>query len=1089
MRIQFSSASRVWMILSLVFLFSGVNLLRAQSPDSLWQAKTFSGLKMRSIGPAFMAGRIADIAIHPEDESTWYVAVGSGGVWKTTNKGISWKPVFDDQNSYSTGAVTIDPNNPEIIWLGTGENVGGRHVGYGDGLYRSTDGGSSWKNMGLKESEHISKIIVHPENSDIIWVAAQGPLWSKGGERGLYKSTDGGQSWKKTLGDEEWTGVTDMVIDPRNPDRLYAATWQRHRNIAAYMGGGPNTALYRSEDGGENWTKLESGLPTSNMGKIGLAISPQNPDVIFAAIELDQREGGIYKSTNRGNSWEKQSDVVSGATGPHYYQELYASPHKEGRLYLMDVRTQISEDGGKTFRRMSEEHKHSDNHAMAFTSDPNYLLFGTDGGLYESYDLGQNWRFISNMPITQFYKLAVDDAEPFYNVYGGTQDNNTQGGPSRTDDATGIQNHDWKVVMYADGHQPAIEPGNPNILYTQWQQGNLARVDMASGEVVYIQPQEAEGEKHERYNWDAPILVSPHDPKTIYHGSYRLWKSTNRGDDWTALSGDLTRDQERIELPIMGKKQSWDNPWDFYAMSTFNTITSIAESPVQKDLIYVGTDDGLIQVTKDGGENWRKIEVGDLPDVPATAYVNDIKADLFDANTAYVALDNHKHGDFTPYLFKTTNAGKSWENIGSNLPERHVVWRLVQDHEQKELLFIGTEFGPFFTVDGGKNWTRLKGGIPTIPVRDLTIQRRENDLVLATFGRSFYVFDDMSIFREMDEEALSAEAKLFDTRDALWYIPRPDLSFGSGKGSQGEAHYVAENPPFGAVFTYYLKEGYKTEEQKRQEEEKKLEKEGQNVPFPGWDALAEEQREEAAKIWLVVIDSAGNVVRKIAGPTGKGFHRVNWDLKYPTQSAVGLNQEEPGNGAMLAPTGTYYVQLQKEKEGEISELSEKRRFKLVPLQRNSLENPQRHLRQDYWRAFENMNREYTALFQDYRQAKKQVKALQVAYEQMPAADQELKQEIVAAMKSLNEIEDQLEGNPAKRKIGEKTDPTLSDRMGHLRMALSQNTYGPTGSAVKTRNLLEKQMTTVQQDMENLKSELEEIAETIYEKGGPAVEGF
>lgn len=1063
---------------------------KAQNKDTLWQAGTFSGLKMRSIGPAFMAGRIADIAIDPKDESTWYVAVGSGGVFKTTNNGISWNPIFDNQNSYSTGAITIDPNNSEVIWLGTGENVGGRHVGYGDGVYRSSDGGKSWKNTGLKKSEHISKIIVHPKNSDVVWVAAQGPLWSKGGERGLYKTTDGGKTWKKTLGDEEWTGVTDMVIDPRDPNRLYAATWQRHRNIAAYLGGGPKTALYRSDDGGETWTKLERGLPKSNLGKIGLAIEPQNPDVVYAAIELDHREGGLYKSSDRGKSWSKQSDAVSGATGPHYYQELYASPHKEGRIYLMDVRTQISEDGGKNFSRMPEKHKHSDNHAMAFKkSDPNYLLFGTDGGLYESFDLGQNWRFIANMPITQFYKLAVDDAKPFYNVYGGTQDNNTQGGPSRTANATGITNGDWKVVMYADGHQPATEPGNPNILYTQWQQGNLARVDMATGEVVYIQPQEAEGEKHERYNWDAPILVSSHNPKTIYHGSYRLWKSTDRGDNWTALSGDLTRDQERIALPIMGKQQSWDNPLDFYAMSTFNTITSIAESPKDQNILYVGTDDGLIQVTQDGGKNWRKIEVGSLPGVPATAYVNDIKADLFDAQAAYVALDNHKHGDFKPYLFKTTDAGKSWTNIGSSLPERHLVWRLVQDHVKKNLLFIGTEFGTFFSPDGGKKWIKLKGGMPNIPVRDLTIQRRENDLVQATFGRSFYIFDDMSIFREIDEAALSAEAKLFNTRDALWYIEKPNLSFGSGKGSQGEAYYVAENPPYGAVFTYYLKDSYKTAEAKRKEKEKKLTEAGEDIPFPGWEAIAAEEREEGTELWLVVSDEAGNVVRKVSAPGGKGFHRVAWNLEYPSKNAVSLGQKEPAGGAMLAPPGNYFVQLQKEKDGTVSNLSEKRSFKVVPLFEGSVQNPHANLRNEYWRAYENINREFSALYQDYRQAQKAIKALDVAYEQLPAADQELKKEIVAARKELYKIEEQLEGNPAKNKVGEKTDPTLNERISFMRSALSQNTYGPTGSVIKIKQLVDKQLPAVQNDLNKLMTKMEGLADKIYEQGGPAVEGF
>ena len=519
------------LLIPLLVLLQPVDLLAQRkgksdsAVKSLLVDSTFNGLKFRNIGPGFMSGRIADIAIHPEDFSTWYVAVGSGGVWKTVNSGTTWTPLFDQQSVYSIGCVTIDANDPNRIWVGTGENIGGRHVGYGDGIYLSQDGGSTWSNMGLKKSEHISKILVHPKNSDVIMVAAQGPLWSKGGERGFYKSMDGGKTWNKTLGDDEWTGVTDIVMDPRNPDLIYAATWQRHRTVAAYMGGGPGTAIYRSTDGGNTWSKLTKGLPNSNMGKIGLAISPQQPDVLYAAIELNRRTGGIYKSTDKGSSWIKQSNAVSGATGPHYYQELYASPHQYDRIYLMDTQTQVSEDGGKTVSRVNVVNRHVDDHAMAFRADdPDYLLFGTDGGLYESYDLGKSWRFIENLPVTQFYKVAVDDAEPFYNIYGGTQDNSTQGGPSRTDNVHGIQNSDWKIVLDWDGHQPATEPGNPDIIYAERQQGNISRVDITTGEVVDIQPQPGPDDPHERYNWDAPILVSPHNPTTIFFASYRVWK-------------------------------------------------------------------------------------------------------------------------------------------------------------------------------------------------------------------------------------------------------------------------------------------------------------------------------------------------------------------------------------------------------------------------------------------------------------------------------------------------------------------------------------------------------------------------------------
>lgn len=914
---------------------------KGESPTTPFTAENFSGLKFRSIGPAFASGRIADIAIHPEDDNVWYVAVGSGGVWKTKNAGVTWTPIFDDQSCYSIGCVTIDANNPHVIWVGTGENVGGRHVSYGDGIYRSDDGGKSWKNMGLKESQHISKIIVHPDNSDVVWVAAQGPLWNKGGERGLFKSTDGGTTWQKTLGNDEWTGVTDIAIDPRNPDRLYAATWDRHRTVAAYMGGGPGSGLHRSTDGGETWEQLKKGLPKSNMAKIGLAISPQKPDVLYAAIELDRRSGGIYKSTDRGSSWTKQSDAVAGATGPHYYQELYACPHEFDRIYLVDVRIQVSDDGGKTVRRLKEEHKHSDNHAIAFRADdPDYLLIGTDGGIYESFDLAENWRFMNNLPLTQYYKVAVDDAEPFYNIFGGTQDVNTHGGPSRTDNVHGIRNGDWYITLFGDGHQPATEPGNPNIIYSEWQQGNLCRIDQTTGEIVYIKPQPGPEDPHERYNWDAPILVSPHSPTRLYFASYRVWRSDNRGDSWTAISEDLTRNEERFDLPIMGKKQSWDNPWDVLAMSEYNTITSLAESPLQEGLIYVGTDDGLVQVTEDGGENWRRIEVSGLRGVPDGAFVNDIKADLFDPNTVYIALDNHKFGDLQPYLYRSRDKGKTWQSIRSNLPDRTLVWRIVQDHVNPDLLFCATEFGIYFSHVAGEKWTKLTGGVPTISFRDLAIQRRENDLVGASFGRSFYVFDDYSVLREVSDETLDTEGRLFSTRKAWWYIPRPGVSFG-GKGNQGASYYTAPNPDFGATFTYYLKEGLTTQAEARKQKEKDM---TGNIAFPGWDVLDQEVNQPKPKIWLTVKDLDGNTIRRLPGKTSKGFHRISWNLRYPSPQVIKL--EQPGgqnrsgardnNNGFMAPPGTYTVTLSKEENGQETKLWGPDQFEVVPLRQGAL---------------------------------------------------------------------------------------------------------------------------------------------------------
>ncbi|MGB0715391.1 MAG: WD40/YVTN/BNR-like repeat-containing protein, partial [Phycisphaerae bacterium] len=904
--------------------------------ERLMKAGIFKGLKLRGIGPALMSGRIADLVIHPEDAATWYVAVGSGNVWKTVNAGTTWSTIFEDKGSYSIGCITLDPSNPDVVWVGTGENVGGRHVGYGDGVYRSLDGGKSWENMGLKESEHIGNIIVHPRNSNVIYVASQGPLWSPGGQRGLFKSTNGGKTWENILSGGEYTGVNEVRMDPRNPDVLYASTHQRFRNVAALINGGPETGIHKSVDGGKTWKELKKGIPDGDKGKIGLAISPHDPDVVYATIELPNRKGGFFRSADGGASWKKMSDYVSGGTGPHYYQEIFACPHKFDRIYQMDVRLHVTQDGGKTFKPVGEKHKHGDNHALAFVDhDPDYLLAGCDGGIYESWDRGKNWKYIANLPVTQFYKVAVDYDEPFYNVVGGTQDNATQHGPSRTDNRHGIRNSDWMITVFGDGHQPAIDPTNPNIIYSEWQEGNLVRHDRKTGEIVSIKPQPADGEKTERFNWDSPILISSHNPATLYFASQRVWRSDDRGDSWKAISGDLSRGQDRLKLPMMGRVWSVDAVWDLWAMSVFGTVTSLSESPMQEGLIYAGTDDGLIHVTEDGGQNWRRID--SLPGVPTNFFVNDIKADLHDANTVYVCVDNHKAGDFKPYVLMSRDRGKNWTSITSDLPDRHLVWRLVQDHEKPELLFLGTEFGVFFTVDRGEHWTKLNGGVPNIPFRDLAIQKRENDLVGATFGRGFYILDDYTPLRYVNESVLQQEAELFPVRDAWWYVPRATLGYGE-KASQGGGFYVAPNPPFGAVFTYYLKDTVETRKQKRRKQEKKLAGDGRDTPTPGWDALREERLEEKPQIILTVKDADGNVVRHLKAPASKGMHRIAWSLTYPAVrpwSASGnSNPEGDANrrdDGVRVPPGTYSVHLSKRIEGVWTDLGKSQTFQVVPL--------------------------------------------------------------------------------------------------------------------------------------------------------------
>ena len=1031
-----------------------------------------SGLEWRNIGPAINSGRIADIAIHPENDNIMYVGVGSGGVWKTVNAGTTWETIFDEESSYSIGSIAIDPSAPATIWVGTGENVGGRHVGFGDGMYRSTDGGRTWTNMGLAESEHLSTIIVHPDDSDILWVAAQGPLWTSGGERGLYRTTDGGESWDKVLGEGEWTGVTDVVIDPRDPDRLYAATWDRHRTVAAYLGGGPGSGIWKSEDGGETWREVRTGLPGSNLGKIGLAISPQQPDILYAAIETDRTTGGVWVSEDRGESWRRMSDAVAGGTGPHYYQELYASPHHFGRLYLVSNTTLVSDDHFATYRGIDNSGKHVDDHAIAFRDDdPDYIIFGTDGGLYETFDGMETWRFVANLPVMQYYKISVDDAEPFYNVFGGTQDNGSNGGPTRTAFDHGIRNADWFKTLGADGHDTATEPGNPNIVYHETQQGGLHRIDRITGEQVFIQPQARPGEPFERFNWDAPIEASFHEPARIYHASYRVWRSDDRGNSWTPISGDLTRSQERLALPIMGGVQSWDNPWDIGAMSNYNTITSIGESPLDENVIWAGTDDGLLHVTTDGGQSWRRIEVGSIPEVPGTAFVNDIKADHHDVNTVYVALDNHKYGDFTPYLVRSRDLGETWESLAVDLPERHIVWRVVQDHVDPDLLFAATEFGVFVTVDGGAEWIEMEAGIPTISFRDIVIQRDHEDVIAASFGRGIFVLDDYTPLRQAAARGLNAEATLFDTRPALWYEPK-DI-----EDSQGANQYAAENPPFGAVFTYHLRDGFISLEAERRRAEAAIEP-GQDIPFPGWDSLEAELRERGPWVQVVVRDADGNVVNRVDGPASSGIHRVAWDLTYADRGLVDPGDEGTGSGHWALP-GTFSATLVVIEREEARQLAGPVQLDVVPLFEGALPRASPEVVAAFRADFQSLENELEQLETVLADQIETVEALHTALMRSTAGDTALVRRLENVRQELLELRERLEGSEARDEVGERDPPSPGNRLNVAESGL-ETTYGPT-------ELHQAMLAAAGTELEPIRGEIERMAEQVVPELEAAVE--
>lgn len=908
----------------------------AEDQKEMINSGLVSGLVWRNIGPSLTAGRIADLAVNPSNPNEYYLAVASGGVWKTTNNGTTFDPIFDREGSYSIGCITIDPSVSSTIWVGTGENNNQRSVAYGDGIYKSLDGGKSWKNMGLKNSEHISKVIVDPRNSDVVYVAAYGPLWSEGGDRGVYKTINGGETWERIHFVSDNSGAADLIMDTQNPDILYLASHQRRRHVFTYIGGGVESAIYKTTDGGKSWRSINAGLPAGKMGRIGLAVSPADPAYVYAIVEAEDGKGGFFRSTNRGESWEKRSGFN---TSGNYYQEIYCDPYNVDKIFSMDTWLHHSEDGGLTFKATGETSKHVDNHCIWIDpTNTKHWLVGCDGGLYETFDHAKTWQFKQNLPITQFYKVAVDNDLPFYNVYGGTQDNNSLGGPSRTINNAGIQNSDWYITNGGDGFESQIDPQDANIVYAQAQYGWLVRYDRQSGEKIGIQPMPGRGEKAYRWNWDARLVISNHDHKTLYFAANKVFKSTDRGNTWETISPDLTRQLDRNSMKVMGEVQSPDVVMKNQSTTIFGNIVAMDESPKNKDLLYVGTDDGLIQVTTDGGKSWNKKD--NFSDIPSMTYVNMVLASQHDANTVYAAFNNHKQGDFAPYLMKSNDQGNTWTSIVGDLPTRGSVYAIAEDHVNSDLLFAGTEFGLFFTVDGGTHWVQLKAGLPTIGIRDIAIQKRENDLVLASFGRGFYILDNYAPLRELTKTNLDKAAHIFTVKTALEYVESNPLGL-RGTGSQGASHYAAPNPEFGATFTYYIKDVPTSIKSARQKAEADAKEKGEDLHYPSYEAFVQEDLYEDAYLLFVIKDASGNEVNKLKTNVSNGINRITWDLRYPTTNPIELGSSEVGRysnpdvGPLVLP-GHYSVEIYLSDNGSLSKLHEPTSFEVKALENSSL---------------------------------------------------------------------------------------------------------------------------------------------------------
>ena len=889
---------------------------------------------------------------------------------------------------------------------------------------------------------------------------------------GCSRANDGGETWSKILGGGEYTGVNEVHLDPRNPDVIYASTHQRLRTVAALMNGGPESGIHKSTDGGKTWRKLEKGLPEENMGKIGLAISPQKPDVIYATIELEQTQGRILAF--RGRRVRPGTSAMIMCPAPPARTTIRRSsrvPHHFDRVYQMDVWMRVTNDGGKTFKAIEHEHMHPDTTRWPSIPMTRTTCWSAATAVCTRPGISvPHWKFVANLPVTQFYKVAVDYDEPFYNLYGGTQDNNTQGGPSRTDNTHGIRNSDWFITLFGDGHQPAVDPTNPDIVYSQWQQGNLMRYDRKSGEIVYIQPQPGANEPYERFNWDAPILISAHDPKRLYFASQRLWRSDDRGDSWRPLSGDLSRGLDRLKMRMMGRVWSFDSPWDTYAMSRFGTITSIAESPVDEKLLYVGTDDGLLQVSEDGGATWRRISK--LPGVPEYFYVNDLKADLHDANTVYVVVDNHKAGDFKPYVLKSTNRGRSWTSINGDLPDRHIVWRLVQDHVNPNLLFVGTEFGVFFTIDGGRHWVKLEGGAPNIPFRDLAIQKRENDLVGATFGRGFYILDDYTPLRTIKESDLQKDAMLFPVKDALWYLPKNPLGRERGddnRASQGASFFVAPNPPFGAVFTYYLKDDIRSKKDARRKGEKAIEKNGGDTPYPGWDALRAESLETDPAIVFTVSDAAGNVVRIFEAAAKAGFQRAAWDLRHPAKLPWSEDLEdedlEDEAGALVVP-GTYTVSMASRVDGVVTPLAGPESFEVTSIVENTLAGASPEKMTAFALRLDEMERLVGGTESALELAIKRLEAIQATLVRS-TADASFTTEADAMRKRLKLMLERLDGDERRDIMNEGGPVPIGQRIAVAFIGTQWSTYGPTPTHLRSLEIAEQQFAELKREFEQL----------------------
>lgn len=865
----------------------------ADAPSIAIDSATFGGLRARAIGPAVMSGRISAIDGVADDPVTVWVGSASGGVWKSENAGTTFEPVFDD-HAQSIGAIRVDPSDPDTVWVGTGETWVRNSVSVGDGVYRTRDGGETWQHLGLEATERIAKIEVDPDDGDTVYVCATGHLWNANPERGVYKTADGGESWELILSVDENTGCADLDMDPQEPRILYAAMWQFRRSPHFFTSGGPGSGLYRSTDGGATWKKLGDGLPDGELGRIAVAIAPSRPSVVYATVEAERT--ALYRSEDLGESWVETDDSMNVQIRPFYFSELVVDPSDHRRVYKPGLTLTVSTDGGESFSGLlgagfSFGAVHPDHHALWINPrDPHHLVLGTDGGAYVSYDRAQRWRHVRSLPVSQFYHVSHDNQWP-YNVYGGLQDNGSWKGPSRS--PGGISGGDWQVVGDGDGFWAFADPEDPDILYVEYQGGNLSRVHLATGESKSIRPFAAEDEEKLRFNWNTPIHLSPSRPGVLYYGSQYLHRSSDRGDSWQTISPDLTTDDPAKQR----QEESGGLTIDNSTAENHCTIYAISESPLDPQVVWVGSDDGLLHVTRDGGGSWTEV-AGAIPGLPAGTWVSSLRASPFDEGTVFASFDGHRSGDMATYLYRTSDFGATWQPLAGEgvTGYAHV---LTQDTVNPDLLYAGTELGLFISLDGGGHWARFTENLPQVAVRDLVVHPTEHDLILATHGRGVFIIDDLSALRGLTAEILSSEVALLPSR------PSPMVLSGGSSWFGSDDEFVGENPSEAATIDYWLK-----------------------------------KRHLFGDLKIEVLDSDGTVITTLPGRKRRGLNRVGWPMRLPAPKVPPATALVPAFQGPRVPEGTYTVRLTKGQEvleGQVT---------LVPDPRNPHPREDRLLQQE-----------------------------------------------------------------------------------------------------------------------------------------------